>query len=419
MLTIPRPQIDLLKKKANEISQTLAKELGQKLTQLTARAMEKIIHEVNPSLKNADQKIKELEEQFVRLCEECINGPKIKIEISSRDIKLAQNSFKPTLINGKVIFSLNGFSRKLEVDCRVACGHWKNLDEITGTTIDLMDHLNKLLPVSKTKTNMKGPLSLVTYQNGMMNSLTDFDRRCDHIMSEFPEGPLFIGLYNPTTSFILTDLIRFLNESEKNALGVYSLCQMFRTFAELIPEMNPNLIWAHFAHSEAGLIANAAFKACERWRFNDSQKNIKKNIENHMIAATYGAVKPIADNDVLLAINNYAKNDIALFFGKNYLDIDLDNIVGPVHVSNKIYQGKKYTVKITESVTKRNPWLKLPVEVENGHVQIRSKFIFDIINNLIYSIEDHDFTNDSYREILKRDIKDFRVKFKIYSCKYN
>ena len=418
MLTIPRPQIDLLKKRAYEISQTLANELGQKLTQLTARAMEKIIHEVNPSLKNADQKLKELEEQIVRLCEECINGPKIKIEISSRDIKLAQNSFKPTLINGKVIFSLNGFSRKLEVDCRVACGHWKNLGEITETTINIMDHLHKLLPVSQTKTNIKGPLSLVTYQNGMMNSLTAFESRCEHIINEFPEGPLFVGLHNPTTTFILTDMVRFLNESEKNALGVYSLCQMFRTFAELIPEINPNLIWAHFAHSEAGLIANAAFKVCERWRFNDSQKNIKNNIKNHMIVATYGAVKPIADDDVHLAINNYAKNDIALFFGKDFLDIDLDVITSPSYVSRKNYKGKTYTVTITESVRKRDPWLKLPPEVVSGKVKIPNKFLIDKLNDLIYYIEDHDFTNESYREILKKDIDQLKRDFKIYSAKY-
>lgn len=416
MLTIPRPHLDILKKKVNDIAQNLAKELGKELSKLTLRAMEKIVQEVNPTIKNVEQKINAIEESLVRLCDECLNG-KIKIEITREELRKGLNSSIPNLLNAKAIFSLNGLSKKLEVECMVACGHWKNLGEISENSINLLDHLEKLLPASRTKNEKKGPISLVTFQNGMMNSPNDFKLRCRKIIDQFKEAPLFIGLHNPSTSFILTDMARFLNESEKNALGVYSLCQLFRTCAEQMAEINPNHMWAHFAHSEAGLIANAVFKVSEKWKLSNGQTDIKKHIKNHLIAATYGAVKPIADDDVHFAINTYSKNDIALFFGKSYLDKDPDEIKEKSYESKKVYRGKMYTVRIIESVTKKDPWLKIPRDQNNQEVDISTKAVFNTINNLVYSIDDHDFTNDSYQSVFEKNVNDLRQGYNIHNGK--
>ena len=74
----------------------------------------------------------------------------------------------------------------------------------------------------------------------------------------------------------------------------------------------------HIAHSEEGSIANTVFSAFEQHFPGLSE--LRRFFQNHLIAATYGAVKPIPNEYVLEAMNTYSENDVVLWLSEKYLD---------------------------------------------------------------------------------------------------
>ena len=272
-------------------------------------------------------------------------------------------------------------------------------------------------------------IGLVTFQNGMANKPDEFLKSAKSVFDQFKEAPLCIGLYNPT--FIQpfptpVDMIRFPNERTLNKSAVFSLCQTFKTFAHLLPKMNPNLLWVHFAHSEGGLIANAALEACEECFFRDTHRYLKENF----IGVTYGAVKPIADEYAKSALNTYSKNDIALFFGKDYIDSDIEEMVKKGEPIKKFYKGKTYTIKLIDCKTAFKPCVSMPVSMperlspkeflalsffervayrdEIDAAPWTTKVCIDFVNDFFHRVKDHGFTEASYTEQLNKDANELK-----------
>jgi hypothetical protein len=366
-----------------------------------------------------------------------IKGCPIRIEVETYKLRSALRYSE--LVEGKAIFSRPGYFNSMSVDCFVACGHWQKLRDLKESKINLIDHLDKLLPpkLNRNSFGSKGPIGLVTFQNGIQNNLEEFKKMSQTIVARFPEGPLCIGLHNPTTHFLLTDMLRFINEPEMNALAAYSLCQMMKTFADLLPKINPQLVWTHFAHSEGGLIANTALDLCNHPLLDETRRSLK----SHLVTHTYGAVKPIPSDHVVDAINTYSDKDIALFFGEKFLDRALDQIQHKPYTSSKQYCGKTYEIMVVESILPNDPLVKIQLEMpeiktleerlkmswletltyqeerENTSSIFLNKLTVDKINETSHSIVDHGFRNDTYQKVLKANIDDLRKDYKIYDGK--
>ena len=424
--------LDGLIKKLAQMGQKAANELSQKLAKMPQEAAKAMLGRFNQRMDALELNVEELYQVMLQQCKEVLKGPKIQIEIPTHMIK--HNSQK-AWIKGKAIFYQPCSLAKLEVDCVVACGHWHKLGEVKEKTINIMDHLDKLLPPKTNTFGQEAPIGLVTFQNGMMNDFennenNDFLQTSDLITQQFPEKPLCIGLYNPTTGNILKDMHRFINEPKLNKLAVYSLCQMVKTIADLLPQINPQMRWAHFAHSEAGIIANAVFELCDQFWL----RNTREYLQKHLITATYGAVKPIPKEFVLHAMNTYSLNDIALFLGKYYIDKklnELNNIGENGYESKKVCQGKTYHIKVINSSTEKTSLMYIPERLSFeeklqlsffehlGHQELALPYSYDLtchqINDLAYQIKDHGFAKSSYQQALKVDIDFLRDRYKIYN----
>lgn len=419
---------------ANKVQKTVA----PLARELFHEAFKQARIEINQRLGNVNQQIENAYQQAYNECLAIIKGPPIKIEVESQKLNSVKNS-QPVLIQGKAKFSRPGIPYPMEVDCFVACGHWHKLGELKEKKINILDHLDKLLPPTQSR-RPKGPIGLVTFQNGIMNDFeNNFRKMAQSIINQFPEGPLCIGLHNPTSHNLVADLARFEYETESNSRAVYSLCQLIKTFADLLPKINPQMVWTHFAHSEGGLIANAVLELCQQAWLRETQKYIKE----HLITATYGPVKPIPQEYALESKNTYSNKDIALFFGRQYLDKELDKIENQSYESSKSYQGKTYKVTIINSLTSAEPFLNIKFEqpqiltleqrlkmswvewmAHHHEIEDRSLIgnaintaIVDKINATAFSITDHGFGEATYQAALLDDIKSFKKDYKVYDAK--
>jgi hypothetical protein len=301
-----------------------------------------------------------------------------------------------------------------------------------GDTINLIDYLDQLLPLEKFK--MMGKIGIVTFQNGMANTLNQFVKSSQMVFDQFKEAPLCIGLYNATLiqSFPSPlDMLRFVSEKLLNRGSVYSLCQTMATLASVVSKLNPNLLWVHFAHSEGSLIANAALEVCTNTFFSNTREYLK----NNLITSTYGAVKPIPDEYTKYSINTYSKNDIALFLGKTYIDLNLDEMIESQEPIKKKYKGYTYSILVIKSMIERFETIKMPVEMpkrlspremmqlslleqlayreEVDNAPWVTQTCIDLVNEFSYNIKDHGFEELTYKEQFVKDACKFKIKYKI------
>jgi len=432
--------LDELLQKIGKSSQGYANELAKKMARLSQEMVENLIRQKNQKVLQINQGIEESYQWVVDLCKQSLRGPEIRFEIPAREIKQAQSKtafYTPStavLIEGKALAKQPYGCPLFEVDCVIASKNWHKLGEIKSEKINLMDHLDKLLPQERCRITREEKIGVVTFQNGMANNLGDFIKSSELIFDQFAEAPLCIGLYNATyfqSCPSPVDMIRFLSEKHLNPSSVFSLCQMMKTLAASLSKMNPNLLWVHFAHSEGGLIANAALEACEEMFFEDT----RKYLQNNLITSTYGAVKPIADEYTKFALNTYSKNDIALFYGKDYIDSDLEEMIKSSEPIKKKHQGKTYTVKVIDSKVEPTEWVKMPVQMpvrlslkqyselsffeylayreEIDDAPWTTQACINLVNDFFYRVKDHGFMEASYREEFVRHADVFKEKFEI------
>ncbi len=387
--------------------------------------------------KTVSQNVDLAYKQGLKIGTQFLKGSHIRIDVDTAIIA-AQTSSKPTLIPVKIKFSRGakllpfstGFD-ETEVDGLVAY-QWNRLGKFYEKTINIIDYLPLFLPRPQ-KGISQGPIGLVTFQNGIQNNYKiDFVKRCEQVLEQFPEGPLFIGLHNPITNLPLS-LGRFKSEELFNTSAVYSLCQTFYTFAERLTELHPNLIWTHFAHSEGGLIGSVALDLMNKCGNN----KITKYLTEHLVTATYGAVKPIPTNHVLRAFNTYSDHDIALTFGQDYLDKSISKIKEKPYKSTKKVDGKTYHLTIVGSTTIAKDPIKLEVpqvktleerlnmsiwewlaQLENvessPHLEREMRNApKKVINGVTYAIDDHGFIEATYKQALKNNVSSLKTMYKM------
>jgi len=349
---------------------------------------------------------------------------KIKILLPTKEIRESIEKKSFGLIKGKAcLHKGSGFGSHLETDCFVAYGHWDKFGEIQGETIDIIEHLDKFLPKNRRC------ISLVTFQNGIQNSIKDFEKMAEAIISQFKnEKLLCIGLYNKSMG-IIYDLKRLLNERAFNAESLLFMRQMLATFADLLPRINPNLLWTHVAHSEGGLILNYCLttpKQCLSPRQRDF-------IRRHLITLVYGGVSPVLDAVVYEKIATYSSKDIALRCVREFLDKtpkpddfnaiqerkrrEFTEIAKEVH--KKIPSDKKKSVETLaeELMRGRDSYLKYIDEyphfsTKNGHTV---KIAESLVENSPLIEGDHAFLGKTYQVELTKNINTIREQWGIYN----
>ncbi len=276
----------------------------------------------------------------------------------------------------------------------VACGHWSKLGDLSGPSINLVDHFSKLLPPKGGSEDDQ--IGLVTIQNGIQKTFPAFREIVDSLIEKLREAPLVIGLHNATKCVkagIIHDAWRFSNEEFFNHKSVYSLLLLLKIVLNQVFNTNPHVKWAHFAHSEGGLIAHTALDVFNTYSHSPT---LRMRVKNNLIIATYGAVSPVPDEHILLAKNTYSDRDVVLATKKKYFDKDLDKIKERPYISTKKIKENTYTVQLVQSVLFNEP---------NTSFTPQS-----------LSIEDHGFLEPTYQKQLKKDLEELKGDYGFYNA---
>jgi hypothetical protein len=243
--------------------------------------------------------------------------------------------------------------------------------------INLFDHLSDLFP--------KGSkIGFATFQNGIRNTLADFQNMGELISKKFSGNSLIIGLYNPTEGF-LRDMDRVAGHNSGEMCP--TVCRtrlMFSTLATQLRKCSPFLKWLHIAHSEAGAIAHLALRSILTPDFFPI-KVPKGFLESHLITVTYGALFSIPKAFALETYNTYSDRDFTTKLWAEYF-----------------CRHKDYEVKFVESEKKipASPLLGVASYMANWPIG--------------FPPGDHDFQGDTYQKALISDIGDIRENYGIY-----
>ena len=186
------PSLDDLLGKFYKVMERYTARQAQKLSRLPQAAFQTLLGQ----FAHLNQQIETSYDKIVDLCSAALKGPHVKIEVKRSELQFSRNR----LVKGKIHFTPPN-SSPMQVDCFLAYGNWAKLGELKEDKINIIEHLDKLLPKYE-RWGPKGPIGLVTIQNGIMNDLKAFEDMCQLVIDQFPEGPLCIGLHNATTRIL-------------------------------------------------------------------------------------------------------------------------------------------------------------------------------------------------------------------------
>jgi hypothetical protein len=327
-------------------------------------------------------------------------------------------------IKGKAVLINPSAINTIEVPCRIACGKLHELKaHVKSGQVNLLEHLSLFIP------KFGSSISLFTFQNGIQNTLEDFESMGYSIIEKIHEKTLCIGFYNETNGMIYglgRDLGRLTNEWTLNAASVLIIRQLIATLAKVLTEINPSALWAHLAHSEVGLIFNEILTT-NTYSLEDQYFNINQFLNNNLIVSTYGAVAP-APNRVRLASNTYSKDDIVMLFASKYLN----NFPRPPTIDEKIREMAEISQKVLLarlSNSKEDFYNNMKATADRlyissyPHVSTKHGCTVTIVESLVPKSEqlpiagDHAFSGTTYQTHLKNNLDRFHKDFKIYVCK--
>lgn len=352
----------------------------------------------------------------------------LSIIVNAKDIH-KQHRGNYNFIDGKAVLvnSPNSFNEKIEVTCRIACGGMYKLKErITGETVNILDHLELLLPKFQS-------IGLFTFQNGIQNSPDHFKNMGNKIIEKLPESPLCIGFYNESNGIIcgiVNDLTRFSNEWHLHASSVMIIRQMLVSLSKILSSIKSHkVLCTHIAHSEAGLIAHEVLTTKNYCLFKQ-YVGMDNFLKDHVITLTYGAVAPIP-NIVHLAINNYSKDDIVMYYAKQYLD----KIPKPPHLEDEALMDMAQDIHVKSYSLKNESLESVYAQLKSNSVDLKryiseyphksekNGYTLTVIESRVpkekqpFIEKDHAFDGDTYQTALRENINALREQFGIYDCR--
>ncbi|MEN9344006.1 MAG: hypothetical protein RLZZ453_793 [Chlamydiota bacterium] len=218
-------------------------------------------------------------------------------------------------------------------------------EEHQKQAVNIFDHTYELIPKEGSF------IGIVTFQNGMFNSYSDFLDSCDSIVKELPDDVLFVGKYNPSDRILHP--FRVLKEiAHIETDVVHSTRQFLIACSDLLYNMNPKMKWVHFSHSEGGLICHNAIKG-----MTPEQKSKLNIIHSY----SFGPAHPISEKHLGNAENFYSKKDyITKWSGKKckdreqykvtYLESQMHWTKRMLFVADHDFTGPTYKAKRNELI---------------------------------------------------------------------
>lgn len=302
----------------------------------------------------------------------------------------------------------------------VACANWGALaKQGINNQVDIFDHLDQLLikeneiVPKEGKANNEG-IGLITFQNGINNKPTDFTAMGESILNQLEddEKPLCIGIYNPAKG-VISDLLGVLAGLNGNLSDtICSTCELFNALAVKLPHINPHLLWAHFSHSEGGLIAKAILTMLEK-------RSSKDYLQKHLLTSTYGGVLPISKQYAKYAVNTYSTADTATWPRVQSYLADLGTeaenyTIVPVAPAESAFQSMLKPDK--EQFKKMSPGercIYIPLLCAAGI----GSLVLAQFAKYYTGGGDHAFQGTTYQTALANNVKTLRKRFTFYNGK--
>ncbi len=180
-------------------------------------------------------------------------------------------------------------------------------EELKAGKINIFDHLSEILPKEG------AAIGIFTMQNGIMTSSKEFHRMCTETASKLPEQPFLMGIYNPSKGFIIDVGRTLLEKVGFDTAIVRQTRQIISAISEILPNINPEMLWAHICHSEGGIIGKRAFKGLD----HDERSRLRK----HLITIGIAPAAPISRKYTLDAVNVYSEKDhVTKGFASSYVN---------------------------------------------------------------------------------------------------
>ncbi|MBS0607550.1 MAG: hypothetical protein JSR57_11420 [Verrucomicrobia bacterium] len=217
-------------------------------------------------------------------------------------------------------------------------------EEIGANKVNIFDHLHEIFPKEGSE------IGLWAFINGINTLFDEIGTMTSSIAKEMREGTFGLGLYNPTEGFF-KDVFRAVRE----LIGIETAAvartrQVVCALSDVLANVNPDMLWAVFLHSEAGVILKNGIEG-----MTEKQQ---QTLQKQMVCVTFGPAAPISKQQALEAINFYSEEDkVTKWFNEHYVsdpnyDIqivkcqtssdELGFITGDHAFMKKTYQSKKH-----------------------------------------------------------------------------
>jgi len=213
--------------------------------------------------------------------------------------------------SGVGLIPVKGLSPNNETDWVVIKADWTKMHvtsrEMINGTVCIDDHFRDYMPTEGTK------ISLVSPKNGINVTSKEFLAMAENIHAKIPEGPLILGLYNPTHGLVV-DGGRALKEISGKQTRISETSRQFlAVIVKRGEEVNKEFHFLTTLHSEAGAIQRRAFE--------HMSDELKTMIREHQHVIALGPALPISKLEAFEALNIYSKKDyITMWFAIKYLN---------------------------------------------------------------------------------------------------
>jgi RHS repeat-associated protein len=251
-----------------------------------------------------------------------LNSPKNRIDLFGlysidkgfyfEPSKAQKGNFTPNYLKpNQIIFCkgiLSDSPNATPVDIVVISGDFHKIKfsplERFSDVSNLLNHFHEIVPKDSNK------IGLVTFQNGINTSFSEFVEHCKLIYNKIPNGTPLIGIHNKSEG-VRKDTkraIKALQTKKPNDKAIQT--GLFTgIIADLMGDVQSESFWIHIPHSEAGGLFNLGFVA-----LTEKQKEIMRN---QLIVLAIAPSIPIAKDSCYEAVNVYSKKDF--FTGFNII----------------------------------------------------------------------------------------------------
>jgi RHS repeat-associated protein len=295
-----------------------------------------------------------------------LNSPKNRIDLFGlysldtgfyfEPSKAQKGNFTPNYLKpNQIIFCkgiLSDSPNATPVDIVVISGDFHKIkfspSERLSNVSNLLNHFHEIVPKDSNK------IGLVTFQNGINTSFSEFVEHCKLIYNKIPKGTPLIGIHNKSEG-LRKDTKRAIKalQTQKPNNNAIQTGLFTGLIADLMGEVQSESFWIHIPHSEAGGLFNLGSVA-----LTEKQKEIMRN---QLIVLAIAPSIPIAKDSCYEATNVYSRKDfvtgfnILLYMQKPDYKIKSVKSTSPrseysAYITDHAFNGKTYQDQIERKI---------------------------------------------------------------------